>query len=214
MFRTRHIVLFLGLAAAGICQANPVNLVTNGSFETGNFSGWTLTGNTAWCLFVGTSGDTSCYPTTSIGPQSGTYAAELGNAGGDATLSQSIATTGGGTFDVSFWLASQAFDPPSNDFSVTWGGTTLMSQVNLPAFGYTKYDFSGLTAAGPTTTLAFHFENNPSYFILDSISVVDPPAAVPEPSTMVPLGLAAAIAVVAAGRRKRALAVAASAAGR
>lgn len=172
--------------AAAICRADPfANLVTNGGFETGNFSGWTLSGDSdSVCLFVGTTGDPRCVPATAIGPHSGKFAAQLGNGGADATMSQTITTNSGGTYDVSFWLANQGPDTPANDFSVKWGSKTLMSAVNLPVSGYKTYDFSGLLAAGPTTVLSFTFRNDPTYFALDDISVVDPPP-MPEPS---PLG--------------------------
>lgn len=177
------------LALAGICYADPsTNLVTNGGFETGSFSGWSLSGNVTPCLFVGTSSDARCIPTTGLGGHSGAYAAELGNSGGDAILSQSINTSAGGTYELTFWLASQAYSTPSNDFSVSWGGTTLMSGVNLPAFGYTLYDFTGLTATGASTILSFRFQNNPSYFALDDISVADP-RGVPESHSAVVLSV-------------------------
>ena len=61
----------------------PVNLVTNGSFETNNFTGWTLGGN---------------YTSTTYGQEiyingeaeSGQYAADLGSVGSDGTLSQTF----------------------------------------------------------------------------------------------------------------------------
>lgn len=186
MLPLRYAVFALIFSAA-IGQADPfANVVTNGGFETGDFSGWALSGNTTPCDFVGTTGDARCIPTTALGPNTGIYAAELGNAGGDATLSQTLSTTGPGTYDVSFWLASQDYGTTNNDFSVSWGGQTLLSAVNLAAFGYTRYDFSGLTAAGATTVLSFTFRNDPSYFALDDVSVVDP---VPEPAPLVPFAL-------------------------
>lgn len=187
------------LLAAALCQADPsTQLVTNGGFETGDFSGWTLSGSITPCLFVGTVNDARCIPTTVFGPNSGAYAAELGNAGADASLSQTITTTGTGTYDVSFWLASQSYGTPDNDFSVTWGGVTLTSAANLGSFGYTKFDFAGLTAAGPTTTLTFTFHNTPSYFALDDVSVVDP---VPEPAPFAVWGLLLALPLYCALRR-------------
>src|SRR5690349_14017577 len=195
----RHIALSMLLAAA-LCQADPsTELVANGGFETGDFSGWTVSGYVTPCLFVGTSNDPRCIPTTSLGAQSGNYAAELGNDTYDASLSQTLATAATGTYDVSFWLASQNYGTPANDFSVTWGGTTLMSAVNMSAFGYTRFDFTGLAAAGPTTILSFSFHNSPSYFALDDVSVVNP---VPEPAPLPALGLLAALPLCYALRRR------------
>ena len=202
MLTTRNLVASLIFAAA-VCQADSfANLVTNGGFETGNFSGWTLSGDSdSACLFVGTTGDPRCVPATAIGPHTGNFAAELGNAGADASMSQTITTNSGGTYDVSFWLANQGPDAPANDFSVRWGSETLMNVVNLPVSGYTKYDFSGLLAAGPTTVLSFKFRNDPTYFALDDISVVDPPAnPVPEPAPLAVFGLLLALPLLGALR--------------
>ena len=71
--------------------------MTNGSFETDSLSGWTVGGNSA---------------TLSTGPQlfvdntaeSGTYAAAFGSMEADGTLSQTIATTAGQDYTLSFWL--------------------------------------------------------------------------------------------------------------
>jgi len=200
MKTSRHLMWVLAIAAAGVCSADPLtNLVTNGGFETGSFSGWTVSGNITPCLFVGTSNDARCIPTSGYGANTGSYAAELGNAGADAYLSQNLATTSGAPYELTFWLASQAYGTPQNDFSVSWGGQQLYSQVNLGAFGYTEFDFTGLVASSSTTTLTFAFANTPSYFVLDDVSVVDPPPAVPEPGTLVLL--VPALAVLAIRRR-------------
>ena len=203
MLTLRNSAFFL-LVAASFSHADPLtNLVTNGGFETGSFSGWSVAGTVTPCLFVGTSNDSHCIPTTGYGAHTGAYAAELGNGGGDAVLSQTISTSGSGTYEISFWLASQNYGTVANDFSVTWGGTTLLSGANLPAFGYTHYDFTGLAAAGPATVLAFTFRNDPSYFALDDVSVVDPPNGVPEPRTSLalPLLLAGLMAFACRARR-------------
>ena len=80
----------------------PVNVVINGNFASGSFSGWTLGGN---------------YTSTSFGPEifidtdaegGTTYAAGMGSVGSDGTLSQTIATTAGQTYTLSFWLQNEA----------------------------------------------------------------------------------------------------------
>ena len=139
----------------------PPNLVTNGSFETGNFSGWTLGGN----FGVG-----SCGPQTSVdgNAEVGQFAANIGAVGSDATLSQAIQTTAGQHYTLTFWLANASGGP--NDFSVKWNGTTLLSLVNAPAQGYTQYTFDVVGTAG-TSQLLISGRQDPSHWNLDAISV-------------------------------------------
>jgi len=197
--RIGYVALSLAVTL-GIAWADPLpNLVVNGGFETGSFSGWTVTGNTTPCLFVGTTNDPRCIPTTGIGPHSGNYAAELGNAGGDAFLSQNLATTAGTTYELTFWLAVQNYGTPLNDFSVTWNGKQIFSETNITSQGYTEYEFTGLAATGNSTALTFGFRDDPSYLVLDDVSVVDPPST-PEPGT---LGLFGAPLVLALLRPRR-----------
>ena len=138
------------------------NLVVNGGFETGNFNGWALSGNT---------GFTSV--TTGIYANSGTFGASLGPIGSDGTISQTLSTTVNRPYIVSFSLYSDGGTP--NDFSQTWGGTTFFSQTNIPAHPYQSYSFTEV-ATSTSTVLAFNFRDDPGFLGLDDISVVaDPP---------------------------------------
>ena len=136
-------------------------LVTNGSFETDSFSGWTVGGNSA---------------PLSYGPQvfidtnaeSGAYAAAMGSVGSDGTLSQTIATTAGQTYRLSFWLRNEAAG--ANDFKATWNGQTLLSLSNAAQSGYTQHTYT-VTATGSTTALQFSARNDPSQWDLDNISL-------------------------------------------
>jgi hypothetical protein len=148
---------------------NATNLVTNGGFETGGFSGWTVGGN---------SGVIAAGPQTSVDghAESGKYAANIGAMGGDATLSQAIQTTAGQHYTVTFWLAN-AGGSGANDFTVKWNGTTLLSLTDAPAQGYTEYTFDVVGTSG-TSQLLISGRNDPSYWSLDAISVT-PDAAAP-----------------------------------
>ena len=141
--------------------ALPTNLVVNGGFETGDFTGWTLSGNVAPLSY----GPQAFLTDTA---QSGQSAAGLGPVGSDGTLSQDIQTTAGQHYTLSFWLANASGGP--NDFTAKWNGQTLLAMVNESAQGYTEYTFDVVGTAG-TSHLEFDFRQDPSYWSLDSISV-------------------------------------------
>ena len=147
--------------SSGSSASSGANLVTNGSFETDSFSGWTVGGN---------SGASAYGPQLFVDKtaESGTYAAGLGSMGSDGTLSQTIATTAGQTYTLSFWLQNEAAG--ANDFKATWNGQTLLSLTNATKAGYTQYTYN-VTAAAPTSTLQFSARNDPSQWDLDNISV-------------------------------------------
>src|SRR5438270_2575967 len=86
-------VVAIGLAV-GTAQA-AVNLIVNGSFETGDFTGWTLTGNTG---FTGV----ECPGAPFAGPGDGNCDAFLGPVGSNGTLSQSFPTVVGQVYSISF----------------------------------------------------------------------------------------------------------------
>ena len=82
------------------------SLVQNGGFETGDFTGWTLVGNTIVYNWRGNSTVYDAVEDAASGydvVHSGTYGAFLGD---DqlATLSQSLTTVAGQNYLLSFWL--------------------------------------------------------------------------------------------------------------
>ena len=140
----------------------PVNLVTNGSFETDNFTGWTLGGND------GPSGNLlQMYINGQA--ESGSFAAALGSIGPDGTLSQTLQTTAGQQYTFSFWLANNNSGP--DDFTAKWNGTPVLALTNAPVQGYTEYTFT-VRATGSTSTLEFDARQDPSHWSLDNISVI------------------------------------------
>lgn len=152
--------LAVGLA---VTPAIAAPIVTNGGFETGDFTGW-----------VTNSVSFSIYTVTSPVSQ-GQYAAQIaGYNYGPDTLSQTLTTTAGQNYTLSFDLWQDRGTP--NGFSVVWDGVTLYTETDN-SHGYLSYSFD-VVGTG-SDDLLFAAYNNPAYTYLDNVSV----SAVPEAST-------------------------------
>ena len=157
------------------------NLVTNGGFETGDFTGWTA---------IAAPSD-SDFGVNTAAPHTGTYAAFFMASGftdegsSDDTIQQTISTNPGGYYTLDFWLMH---DQPGgvNDFHALWNGTPVLDLIDAPLFSYTEYSFT-VQAAGASSTITFSGRDVPAdTFYLDDVSVTA--GAVPEPGTMLLLG--------------------------
>jgi hypothetical protein len=138
------------------------NLVNNGDFETGSFSGWTQWSDTSF-TGVGTAASTG------VTPHGGTYHARFGPTVGLGGIYQDLNTTTGASYTLSFWLAHPATDS-TTEWMVQVGGATLMDVHDAGNFGYTQFTFT-FTATSTTTRLQFGFFEPASYFYLDDVSV-------------------------------------------
>lgn len=140
-----------------------VEFMSNGGFEAGDFTNWNLTGDNTWTIVD--NGFNS-----GIAPRSGSYEAALGTASSLGYLSQTIATTPGTSYRLSFWLNHSGGDP--NDIIiVSWNGTTLLDETNPPAPVWTSYQFA-VTASRTNTVLQFGYKaSGIDYLGLDEVSL-------------------------------------------
>jgi len=169
----------------GVSQSKADTLVVNGGFETGNFTGWTLSGND---VAAGTLGNLYGVEGTDPfdgGPNSGSYQAFFGDLVPNATtLSQNIATVAGDSYTVSFYLLQDtpASDEYGNELIASFGGTTLIDATDVPVQGYTEYSYT-LDATSASSQLSLTLGDGLGYFLLDDVSVTSNTAPTPEPST-------------------------------
>lgn len=192
--RISFAIALLAFCTVGLAYADSNNLVTNGSFETGDFSGWTLSGDTG---FVGVCDVSTC--PGNFAPEDGTYAAYFGPVGDTATISQTVATTPGDTYALSFYLANPVGGTP-NYFQVSFGNSSFSFTNFGVAFGWQEFTLTTV-ATGSQTPLSFTFRNDPSYWFLDNVSVQQAGGTVPEPGTLVLFGTGL-LGIVGLARRK------------
>lgn len=171
MKKSHIAILASSVLVAGAFGANAsTNLVTNGSFETGDFTGWTVGGNTG---FTGVTH--GVFGGQVSGAADGNFYAFLGPIGSDATLSQTISDTAGQVYYLSFAVSSDGGTP--NDFNVLWDGVSVYSFTDSGnTGGWDRLTFK-VTGTG-SDTLEFDSRNDPGWNLLDSVFV-----GTPEPAT-------------------------------
>ena len=155
------------------------NLVQNPGFESGDFTGWTVSGNIS--VFAG-------------GAHSGTYSASFDDASSIGSLDQTIVTTPGDVYDISFWLYADT--QGGINVSGSFGSDTFYSVNNLHNGSYIQITANDVSLTSSSTLLHLTFQDigSDSSGYLDDISVTDvTPAGVPDAAStagLLMLGLA------------------------
>jgi MYXO-CTERM domain-containing protein len=159
------------VSAALVCAANAGNLVTNGDFETGDFTGWSVFGTDTGDMFVSGGGYFGGADTTNV--------AFLGSIGGDGYIQQTL-TNAPGIYTISFDYASDGLTP--NDLNVYWDGNLVATGTDLFATDFTY--FSEEVLGTGDDTLTFGGRNDPGFNGLDNVSVT---ASTPSPAAALPM---------------------------
>ncbi len=188
--RASSFIVFCLAVAAGLSVAprshaqQGLNLVQNPGFESSTDSGngtatstpfWTVTSGFGTDFVFTNGGTTASGGSANSGSWYAEFMATSASDAQSATLSQTIATTAGSYYTVSFFLAN--FGGPHDTFLATFGGQTVLSLTDAPAFSYTKYTMV-IQANSASSVLAFTGEQDPASFGLDDVSVEAGPAPV------------------------------------
>lgn len=167
------------LLLVAVGQAGAANILTNGDFETGDFTGWT---QSDWFI-------------DSLNPHSGVYDASTGCFGASCTtagdpnaayLFQDVATTPGATYDLSFFYDSGQLATSGSGLLVLWGNPAALSLSTVADFqnvstsgAYVQY--SGIVTASSTTSeLEFLGRQDNDFYYVDDVSLTAASSRVPE----------------------------------
>jgi hypothetical protein len=165
-------------------------VIINGGFETGDFSGWTLSGNTAGANVL-----TSNPPWV----HSGSFGASFGERHSPGVISQTITATPGDTYFLTFWLRNLYNNPAhTNQFVASWEGGAVLTLVNLPPTSAWTHYVIPVVASTAAPTVSFSFQHDSSAWAFDDVSV-----SIPEPSTLLVWGGLGAVGLVMASRRRK-----------
>ena len=173
--------LILGLVLVGWAGLARADSVTNGGFETGDFTGWSIT-----------PADTGSYfGIVDWTAHSGSYSFGFGAYDTtDDTIEQELATNPGSSYTFSFWLSHPTNGYAPYNFTASWNGNILLSLSNTNPnsgnFEWTKYTFTEV-ATGSFTYISFAGMEVSDFYYLDDVSVNS--TSVPEPATIFLLGL-------------------------
>ena len=141
---------FLAIGVLLIATAGPTsaNLIVNGDFETGDFTGWTTT----------PAATGSNFGVTTLPPAHDTLGAFFSANGSDFdSISQTFATTPGASYDVSFFYQPVSPSSPNNGFRALFNGVAIYENFNSIS-GFIFQTFT-VQATGSLTTLEFQGRN-------------------------------------------------------
>ena len=191
IFAAASVAAATAFAAMG---AQASDLVVNGGFDTGDFTGWTQNGFAVVTAYGGVTGINGYYAETGC-TQPGCY------------ISQDVSTVAGQDYTLSL-----DFNPGQNvQFGgayalVQWNGVTL-EDIGVGSNAWTTHTYT-VHATGTTSNFTLQALQQPAWDGVDNISITGAPGAggVPEPASWALMIGGFGMAGAALRRRQRAVA--------
>jgi hypothetical protein len=204
----RHLRVRIGILVIAVmlqtrAEAGPI--LINGDFETGDFTGWTLSDplDPSVVTSAGTIGGINYVP------HSGTFFAALAESGVVGKLSQTVTTTPGQLYTLTYFMGSDStFTGGAPDaFGASWDSTVLFPTQHVPSTivaGTVEYKPFTFTVTGTgSDTLTFFERNDFGFQVLDDVSLTPATGPVaPEPASLILVSLGTAILAVYGWKRR------------
>jgi hypothetical protein len=150
-----------GQASVKVTQAQSGNLIVNGGFEAGDFSGWTTVA----------APDSSYFGVSPGNPHSGTYGAFFGSYFFERDeIYQDVPTVPGHTYHISYWVANDGGG--LTEIRSSWGGAVLEDLFPDNTFPYQQHSFD-VVATSTSTEFRIGGYQLPALWYLDDVSVTD-----------------------------------------
>lgn len=173
-----RLLVLVSLAATCLAHAN---VIQNGSFEEGytvsSFDGsdaptdWSFTpaSDGGGLLLVGGLGSSNF--DLGVSAEDGSSYLAFGALGPALdSISQTLSTTAGASYDFSFWLDTDQSAGPPMQLVAAWGSNTVLNlTAPLSASGWNLYSFS-VTGTG-SDTVSFSGFDSYGYTLLDNVQV-------------------------------------------
>ena len=159
-----------------VCRANAAdaNLLVNGSFETGDLTGWTA--SSSYELYVCSGSFAACVgdPVGAVsGAEAGSYYLGDGYPSSLATISQGFADQVGVSYQVTGWVASDGGSP--SGFTLSVGAVVFGTESPAQMQDWTEVG-GGFVGTG-FDTLTIATQNGPHFNFFDDFAVVPAPEA-------------------------------------
>lgn len=170
--KTLHLTACIAVWLLTGVTAASADLIQNGSFETGDFSGWTIVDE------VGPM-DVTNQTEFGISAYQGSYYAQM--FGSLDELSQTVSDTANQAMKLTFYLADASLGSVGT-FLVYWDNNLLLLRSSAATFGWTEYTYTVMGSGSDSLYLIGNQSDSRNFWAIDDVSLV--PESLPEPSSL------------------------------